>query len=246
MDIKETPDHEFIDIHIERRRVIWIVALVLICSLLLVVLTVEKVRELAERIVSPVDYVEPVPEPVPEPLDPDVPLVYKIKGYTAATAPAFEKFLDEGDHRPHFEKLAHFLKINGVDDVVPPFELMRQGTDWQKIDEPPFAIPPEDSWETMVDTLKVLKDHIIPEIGPVVVLSGWRTSSYNAKAGGARTSKHMHFCGLDMIPEDDYTRKQLLPKLRRIHKKHGRRWNMGLGIYSGIRFHVDTCGYRRW
>ena len=240
MDIKESEDHEYIDIHIERRRVIWIVSLVLICSLVLLVLTVEKVRELAERIVSPVEHIEPVP------VDPDVPLIYKIKGYTAATALAFDKFLEEGDNRAKFEKLQRFLEINGVGDVVPPFELMRQGTDWQKIDEPPFAIPPEDTWETMVDTLKVLQNYIIPSIGPVIVLSGWRTPAYNAKAGGARTSKHLHFCGLDMIPEDEYTRKQLLPKLRRIHQKHGRKWNMGLGIYSGIRFHVDTCGYRRW
>ncbi|WP_043320007.1 D-Ala-D-Ala carboxypeptidase family metallohydrolase [Microbulbifer sp. HZ11] len=242
MDIKESEDHEFIDIHIERRRVIWIVALVLVASLVLVVLTVEKVKQLAERIVSPVTHIEPAPEPI----DPDVPLIYRIKGYTAATPLAFEKFLDEGDNRAKYEKLERFLELNHVAEVVPPFELLRQGTDWQQIDEPPFAIPPEDTWETMVDTLKVLKEYIIPAIGPVIVLSGWRTASYNAKAGGARTSKHMHFCGLDMIPEDEYTRKQLLPKLRRIHKKYGRKWNMGLGIYSGIRFHVDTCGYRRW
>ncbi|WP_226664369.1 D-Ala-D-Ala carboxypeptidase family metallohydrolase [Microbulbifer aggregans] len=243
MDIKETPDHEFFDIHIERRRLIWIVALTLVATIALVVLTVEKVAELAERIVSPVEHI-PEPEPTPEPVDPDVPL--NIKGYAAASAAAFDKFLNEGDNRAHFDRLAHFLSINEVGDVIPPFQLMRQGSDWKKIDEPPFAIPPEENWETMVDTLKTLKEFVIPEVGPVVILSGWRTSSYNAKAGGARTSKHMHFCGLDMVPEDEYTRKQLLPKLRRIHKNHGRKWNMGLGIYSGIRFHVDTCGYRRW
>ena len=242
MDIKETPDHEFVDIHIERRRLLWIFGLTLVGCIALVVFTVEKVRELADRIVSPVEYIPPKVEPI----DPDVPLISRIKGYHAATGAAFENFLEEGDNRVHFDKLRHFLDINEVADVVPPFELMRQGTDWQKIDEPPFAIPPEENWETMVDTLKVLKDYVIPAVGPVVVLSGWRTSSYNAKAGGARTSKHMHFCGLDMIPEDEYTRRQLLPKLRRIHQKHGRQWNMGLGIYSGIRFHVDTCGYRRW
>ncbi|MCA0899949.1 MULTISPECIES: D-Ala-D-Ala carboxypeptidase family metallohydrolase [Microbulbifer] len=242
MDIKESADHEYIDIHIERRRVIWIVTGLLVASLVLVVLTAEKAQELAERIVSPVAHIEP--EPVI--IDPDVPMIFRIKGYTAASGAAFERFLEEGDNRARFEKLERFLKLNEVDEVVPPYELMRQGTDWQKIGEPPFAIPPEDAWETMVDTLRVMKDYIIPTIGPVVVLSGWRTPSYNAKAGGARTSKHLHFCGLDMIPEDDYTRKQLVPKLRRIHRKVGRKWNMGLGIYSGIRFHVDTCGYRRW
>ncbi|QIL90888.1 hypothetical protein GNX18_14750 [Microbulbifer sp. SH-1] len=245
MDIKESPDHEFIDIHIERRRVIWITALVLLCTLVLVVLTVEKVRELAERAVRPVEYI-PVPKPERIPIAPDAPLVFKIKGYSAASVGSFEKFLDEGNNRQKFEKLKFFLDTKGVGDVVPPFELLRQGSDWQEIGEPPFAIPPERDWKTMVDTLRVIKNFVIPEIGPVVVLSGWRTPKYNAKAGGARSSKHLHFCGLDMIPEADYTRSELLPKLRKIHQRHGRKWNIGLGIYSGIRFHIDTCGFRRW
>ncbi|HEY8567540.1 D-Ala-D-Ala carboxypeptidase family metallohydrolase [Microbulbifer sp.] len=245
MDIKESPDHEFVDIHIERRRVIWISALVLACSLALIVLTVEKVRELAERVVRPVEYI-PVPEPERIPITPETPMVFKIKGYPAASVGAFEKFLDEGNNREQFVKLKFFLDTKGVGDVLPAFVLLRQGSDWQKVGEPPFAIPPERNWKTMVNTLQVIKNFVVPEIGPVVVLSGWRTSKYNAKAGGARSSKHLHFCGLDMIPEADYTRSELLPKLRKIHQRHGRKWRMGLGIYSGIRFHVDTCGYRRW
>ncbi|WGL15573.1 D-Ala-D-Ala carboxypeptidase family metallohydrolase [Microbulbifer bruguierae] len=243
MDIKETPDHEFIDIHIERRRVLWIIALVLIGLIALVVLTVEKTRELAERVVSPVEY---IPEPDPLPMAPDIPLIFKIKGYSAASSGAFEKFLDESNNREKFEELERFLGINNVGHVVPVFELMRQGTDWQEIGEQPFAIPPQKDWKTMVATLRVLRDYVIPEVGQVIVLSGWRTPDYNAKAGGARTSKHMHFCGLDMIPEADYTRSELLPKLRGIHQRYGRQRNIGLGIYSGVRFHVDTCGFRRW
>lgn len=233
MDIKESEDHEYVDIHIERRRVIWIGILVLLGILILVVLTVDKARELAERIVRPVEY-----RPIPE--------VYDIKGYAAASELTFEKFLSKGENREQFAKLENFLQKNHVDQVVPLYELLRQGTDWQEINQPPFAIPPEKYWPTMVNTLKALQQEVIPRIGPVIVLSGWRTNSYNAKAGGARTSKHMHFCGLDMVPQRKFTRKQLIPILRDIHKKAGRKWNMGLGIYSGIRFHIDTCGYRRW
>ncbi|MFC6633622.1 D-Ala-D-Ala carboxypeptidase family metallohydrolase [Microbulbifer taiwanensis] len=236
MDIHESEDHEYVDIHIERRRVIWISALVLVGIIALVVLTMDKVRELAERIVTPVEF-----KPVPE-----IPDVYDIKGYAAASEKAFDTFLSHGDNREIYAKLENFLQLNQVAEVVPSYELLRQGSDWQEIDEPPFAIPPEENWETMVDTLKVLQDEIIPRIGPVVVLSGWRTSGYNAKAGGSKRSKHMHFCGLDMVPKNKYTRKQLVPILRDIHKRVGREWNMGLGIYSGVRFHVDTCGYRRW
>jgi hypothetical protein len=239
MDIHETEDHEFVDIHIERRRVLWISAMLLAGLLSLLILTVDKMRELAERIVTPVEY-----EPVP--VEPEIPDVYDIKGYPAASEKAFEQFLQEGSNRVHYEGLLNFLKINGVDAVVPPYELLRQGSDWQQVGEPPFAIPPEDYWETMVDTLRVMKEEIIPRVGPVTVLSAWRTSRYNAKAGGARSSKHLHFCGLDMVPNRNYSRKELLPILRDIHRTAGKKWNMGLGIYSGVRFHVDTCGYRRW
>lgn len=233
MDIHESEDHEYVDIHIERRRVIWISVLVLVGLLALVVLTVDKVRELAERIVTPVEY-----SPIPD--------VYDIKGYLAASEKLFEEFLSRGDNRKRFTALERFLKLNHVDKVVPPYELLRQGSDWLLVGEPPFAIPPKKQWKTMVNTLKVIQREIIPRIGPVVVLSGWRTPHYNGKAGGANSSKHLHFCGVDMVPQHKFTRKQLLPILRKIHKESGKQWNMGLGIYSGIRFHVDTCGYRRW
>lgn len=233
MDIKESEDHQYFDIHIERRRVIWIGILVLLGLLTLVILTVDKVRELAERIVTPVEY-----RPLPE--------VYDIKGYAAASEFAFEKFLRQGNNRENFAKLENFLQLNRVDQVVPMYEILRQGSDWQKIDEPPFAIPPEDNWQSMVNTLKVLQREVIPRIGPVTVLSGWRTASYNTKAGGAKSSKHLHFCGLDMVPQRKFKRRQLIPVLRDIHKSAGEEWDMGLGIYSGIRFHIDTCGYRRW
>jgi len=233
MEIHESEDHEYVDIHIERRRVLWITALVLAGVITLVVLTVDKVGQLAERIVRPVEY-----RPVPE--------VYDIKGYAAASESAFEKFLQKGNHREQFAALENYLQREKVADVVPLYELLRQGSDWQEVGEPPFAIPPQKYWPSMVATLRVVRDDVIPKVGPVTVLSGWRTHTYNRKAGGAKTSKHMHFCGLDMVPQRKFTRKQLIPILHGIHKRVGKQQNMGLGIYSGIRFHVDTCGYRRW
>ncbi|WP_346838073.1 D-Ala-D-Ala carboxypeptidase family metallohydrolase [Microbulbifer sp. SAOS-129_SWC] len=233
MEIHETEDHEYVDIHIERRRVIWITGLVLAGVIALVVLTADKVSELAERVVRPVPY-----RPIPE--------VYDIKGYDAASEFAFEKFLRKGSNREQFAALENYLQSKQVDDVVPLYELLRQGSDWQKVGEPAFAIPPPKYWQSMVKTLRAVREEVIPAVGPVMVLSGWRTRVYNRKAGGARTSKHMHFCGLDMVPQRNFTRKKLIPILRTIHQRDGKRWNMGLGIYSGIRFHVDTCGYRRW
>ncbi|WP_323846332.1 D-Ala-D-Ala carboxypeptidase family metallohydrolase [Microbulbifer magnicolonia] len=242
MEIHESEDHEYIDIHIERRRVIWISALVLAGIVALLVMTMDRVRELGERIVTPREIVpaKTIPKGI------EIPDVYEIKGYAAASPKAFDDFLAKQDFREIFARLQHFLYINKVDGVVPSFQLLRQGTDWRQIDEPPFALPPEDNWGSMVNTLRLLQEEIVPRIGPVTVLSGWRTDSYNAKAGGSKRSKHMHFCGLDVVPERDITREELLPILRGIHRKHGKRWNMGLGIYRGVRFHVDTCGYRSW
>jgi len=231
MDIRESEGRNSADTRIKRRRLLWIGALALVGIIALVALTTDKVRELAERIIT--EY-----KPVPD--------VYDIKGYAAASEKAFARFLREGNNRETYAELKNFLQSNQVDQVVPPFELLRQGSDWREVGEPPFAIPPKENWKAMVDTLRVVQQEIVPRIGPVHVLSGWRTYGYNGKAGGSRRSKHMHFCGLDMVPQKKFSRKQLVPILRDIHKRVGKQWNMGLGIYSGVRFHVDTCGYRRW
>ena len=30
------------------------------------------------------------------------------------------------------------------------------------------------------------------------------------------------------------------------HRRRGQAYQAGLGFYSGLRFHVDSSGYRRW
>ncbi|WP_444899572.1 D-Ala-D-Ala carboxypeptidase family metallohydrolase [Microbulbifer sp. VAAC004] len=236
MAIQDNSDRPTGNIRNQRRRLIILGGLLLIAIIIVLLFTSEKTRDLGERLISPIELL---------PL-PGIPEVYDIQGYPAASERVFSRFLKQNANQALFDKLKNFLQINRVDQVVSPFELLRQGSDWRDLDEPPFAIPPVENWGSMIYTLRVLQREIVPRIGPVTVVSGWRTTSYNSKAGGSKGSKHLRFCGLDVVPQNKFTREQLVPVLRDIHKHKGKEWNMGLGIYKGIRFHVDTCGYRRW
>ena len=51
------------------------------------------------------------------------------------------------------------------------------------------------------------------------------------------------------IPDDvpkDVSREELHKMLWQVYNKAGKENNMGLGLYSGVRFHIDTCGFRNW
>lgn len=170
----------------------------------------------------------------------------ELKGYRVATPTSFNEFLRSGANRRDFRQFARFLHEAGVADAIEPENLLRQGSDWLDINEPPFAIPPRDYWPNMVATLKLIRDEVVPAIGPVDIVSAFRTDTYNRKAGGSHKSKHKTFCGVDLVPRSNIGRSELIEELRNLHARLGPDSQMGLGIYSGVRFHVDTCGYRRW
>ncbi|MDP5209692.1 D-Ala-D-Ala carboxypeptidase family metallohydrolase [Microbulbifer sp. 2205BS26-8] len=236
MNFQENKDRNPINRQSRRRRIILTGAILIVVTIILLFATFDRMRELGDRVINPIDLLPLL----------EIPNVYDIQGYPAASERAFTRFLKQDNNRHLFSRLKVFLQANQVHKVVSPFELLRQGSDWRDLNEPPFAIPPEEYWKTVVDTLKVIRQEIVPRIGPVTVLSGWRTASYNRKAGGSKGSKHLLFCGLDVVPQKNFSREQLVPVLRDIHRRNGRPWKMGLGIYKSIRFHVDTCGYRRW
>lgn len=171
---------------------------------------------------------------------------YEIQGYRVATHRSLNSFLREGDNRRRFGQLARYLRRQGVGDITAPENLLRQGTDWLDIGQPPFAIPPQEQWQNMVPTLEVIRDHVVPAIGPVDILSAYRNDEYNRRAGGSRGSKHKVFCGVDLVPRSNIGRGELIEELRAMHSRLGSESKVGLGIYSGLRFHIDTCGYRSW
>lgn len=226
----EAEKSDYIEFRIKRRTASWLATLAAGLLSLVIYLLIR----------------EPVPVSAPDEIPTALPAISVLQGYNTPSRTMFSAYLFETEESNRFDKLRNFLSSEGVEDVVPPFELLRQGTDWLMVEEPPFAMPPESKWPSMVRTLQAIRDEVVPVVGPVHVLSGWRTPEYNRKAGGSRRSKHMHFCGVDLIPQNPTSRKKLVSRLRKMHGKAGRDWNMGLGIYSGIRFHIDTCGFRKW
>ena len=139
-----------------------------------------------------------------------------------------------------------WLAQQGLSDVVPMEGLTRSATDWRKCKGQAYAVPPRDYWPAIAPTLRLLEDEIKPLVGPLRVDSGWRSPKINECVGGAKASKHMSYQALDLTPLSDITRDELIVRLCTFHREYGAQYNMGLGIYSGTRFHIDTGGFRRW
>jgi hypothetical protein len=159
----------------------------------------------------------------------------------------FDAFLaEQPGHRESYAAFVAFLGEQRVGGVVPPWHLWRQGTDWRSVDEPPFAVPPRDQWAGMVPTLELLRDEVVPFTGPLEVVSGFRTETYNRKAGGAKGSRHQWFEGVDVVPVQSWERGALHAALVPWWKQRGAPKRVGLGLYEGVRFHLDTWKYRTW
>jgi len=159
----------------------------------------------------------------------------------------FDAFLaEQPGSRESYAAFVAFLGERRVADVVPPWHLWRQGTDWRSVDEPPFAVPPQEQWAAMVPTLELLRDEVVPFTGRLEVVSGFRTESYNRKAGGAKGSRHQWFEGVDVVPVQSWERDALHAALVSWWKQRGAQKRVGLGLYEGVRFHLDTWKYRTW
>ncbi len=158
----------------------------------------------------------------------------------------FELFISRENHHRTLRDFERELRVHRVYNVVPTYQLLLQGTDWRNNGLPQFAFPPSELWPNMIATLKFMQRFIIPVIGQVNVVSGFRTSAYNRVAGGAPRSRHLLFSALDVKPQSPISRARLHRQLKQIWQVHGKGMNVGLGLYSGSRFHIDTGGYRQW
>lgn len=158
----------------------------------------------------------------------------------------FEAWLLDEELEPTYAEFLGVLSLEGHHDVVPPWQLLRQGTDWAKVGHPPFAMPPAEQWESIFPTLVFLEEVLIPQIGPVEVVSGYRTEDFNQAAGGSSGSRHLHFQAVDLVPMERQSRDQLHQELEDIYDIHGDAHSLGLGLYQNTRFHIDTWKKRRW
>jgi len=167
-------------------------------------------------------------------------------GYDTPDRARFAAYLAHGERSQEFQAFQAHLREHEVHDVVPAWTLWRQGTDWRGLREPAFAVPPRKAWPGIVPTLQVLRDHVIPASGPVEVVSGFRTERYNARAGGAKGSRHKWFEAVDVVPRRTWARSELHRALLSVWRRRGPSTSLGLGLYGGTRFHVDTHRHRRW
>ena len=158
----------------------------------------------------------------------------------------FAKWRAIDGNRQATERLQQFLTAEKVADVIPLDQLLRSDTQWRRCGAEPFAIPARDKWPDMVPTLRLIRDEVKPLISPVEAMSVFRSPAINRCIKGASRSYHLQFRAIDMRPVKNVSRAALIEKLCALHARKGKRLNIGLGIYKGRRFHIDTAGFRRW
>ena len=139
-----------------------------------------------------------------------------------------------------------YLTQWGVSGIVPTWQLLRTATSWQECGAQPFEVPPVAEWPHIVQTLRYIHDYVIPAVGPVEPVSGYRNPTLNVCAGGAPESAHKHYSAIDLVPLRPTTREQLMRTLCTAHALRGPDYGVGLGFYAFLRFHVDTTKFRRW
>jgi hypothetical protein len=136
--------------------------------------------------------------------------------------------------------------MNQVEDVIPTWQLVRTASMWRECSGPRFEVAPFTEWQHIADTLKFVENHVEPVIGDVEAVSGFRNAELNQCSGGAKESAHRRFFALDLMPVQEVARETMVRSLCRIHDWRGDGYDIGLGFYSGLRFHVDSKGFRRW
>jgi hypothetical protein len=140
-----------------------------------------------------------------------------------------------------------YLDMNQVEDVIPTWQLVRTASMWRECDGPRFEVAPFVEWKHIADTLRFVENHVEPVIGDVEAVSGFRNAELNQCSGGAKASAHRHFFALDLVPaNDELPRASMIRSICKVHDFRGQAYGVGLGFYTGNRFHVDSKGFRRW
>lgn len=159
----------------------------------------------------------------------------------------FQRWWTTAQWRPVYATaFNNYLSSYGVAGIVPTWQLLRTATDWQKCGTQPFEVPPQEDWPNVVQTLRYIRDQVIPRIGPVEPVSGYRNAILNRCAGGARESAHRFMQAVDLVPLHPTTRDAMIRRLCAVHARTGEYYGVGLGFYVGLRFHIDSRKFRTW
>lgn len=139
-----------------------------------------------------------------------------------------------------------WMDAAGVASVLPTWQVIRTASMWRECGGQPFEVAPPDHWPAIAGTLRFIRDHVVPTIGAVEAVSGFRNPTLNACARGAATSAHVDYAALDLIPLTSIERPELFRRLCALHGTRGDRYGIGLGFYAFQRFHLDSRSFRRW
>jgi len=147
--------------------------------------------------------------------------------------------------QPQIARFEAYLAGQGLAGRFPTWQLLRTASDWKGCGAP-FTVPPEEVWANAAQTLKLIDQRVKPVMPGLEIMSGYRPGWLNVCAGGAERSAHREFFAFDMVPGDGIDRSGLMMRICPVFATEGAARQMGLGFYSGVRFHIDTSSYRTW
>lgn len=177
-------------------------------------------------------------------------LVLNIKGYVIPTLATFKGWIFLNHTQEEVQTLTEeFAKAGIVEQsnkTMPLHLILLQGTSWVLDDTATLSLPKKENLPNMIRTVAFIQQYIEPKTGPLIPVSGERSTMYNASTGEGAKTQHMQFCALDLIPVRNHTREELHNILWEVYHSIGAEHKMGLGLYPDVRFHIDTCGYQHW
>lgn len=198
----------------------------------------------------------PAPEaPAPAPAPSAVPAPAPVHSHDSRTSVTpgqdfadYQAWLARSpQHREQVKQFRDYLAGQQLAEVIPVWQLIRTSSSWRQCAADRFEVAPRDKWDNIVTTLKFVRDEVEPALGKVEALSVYRNETLNRCSNGAPASAHRMFFALDLKPvSDDVSRAGMIGRVCAAHARSGRGYNAGLGFYSGMRFHVDSHGFRKW
>jgi hypothetical protein len=190
-----------------------------------------------------------IPPPAPPPSAPSPAAWDPATAYISAgqDEPGYRSwYLAEPARAAEVKAFNDYLGSAEVGGIVPTWQLLRTATSWQECGAQPFEVPPTSEWPHIIQTLRYVRDYVIPAVGPVEPVSVYRNPMLNKCAGGAPESAHKQDSAIDMVPLKPISREALIQTLCAAHTRNGDRYGAGLGFYAYLRFHVDSTKFRRW
>jgi hypothetical protein len=89
-------------------------------------------------------------------------------------------YLASPTHPIRIAGLHHYLTRYGAGWILPTWQIVRTASDWSKCGEAAFEVPPTSEWPHIVQTLRFVRDEVIPVVGPVEAVSTYRNPRLNA------------------------------------------------------------------